>query len=92
MVENNKMPEKNLDFPSGQDFPLVTPETIHDPKEDVNDIPGESIPDHTFIAQQEREQNQKAEQLLKQQHHEQNDRRTFSKGNAQEHQQGNKQR
>ena len=84
--------EKNLNFPSGQEFPLVPPETIHDPNGIIVDMPNDSVPDHIFIAQQEREQNQEAEQLLKQQQHEQNDRRAFSKGSPQEHQQGNRQR
>ena len=92
MNEINIEFEKDLEFPSGEDIPLVTPETIHDPKGIIDDLPGDSVPDHTFIAQQEREQNLEAEQLLKQQQHEQNDRRAFSKGSAQEHQQGNRQR
>ena len=44
------------------------------------------------LAEQEHEQNQRAEQQLKQQQHQQDERSAFQKGNAQEHQQGNKQR
>lgn len=45
-----------------------------------------------FAADQRHDEDRRAEQQLKQQQQEQNDRNAFPKGNAQEHQQGNKQK
>ena len=52
----------------------------------------EDAPDRPSSSEQQHEQNQRTEQQLKQQQREQNERSAFQKGNAQEHQQGNKQR
>ncbi len=43
-------------------------------------------------AEQQHERDRHAEQQLKQQEHQQDERNAFQPGNAQEHQQGNKQR
>lgn len=60
------------------------------------DIPAAKLtndaPDHLSAAEQEHAQNQRAEQQLKQQQHQQDERSAFQPGNAQTHQQGNKQR
>ncbi len=52
---------------------------------------GDDAPERESSAEQMHEQKQRVEQQLKQQQHEQNERSGFQKGNAQEHQQGNRQ-
>ncbi len=55
------------------------------------DLRAEDTSEQMSASEQQHEQNQRTEQQLKQQQHEQNERSAFQKGNAQEHQQGNRQ-
>jgi len=77
--------------PFDKNHPYHPDYTGDNPRSIGRDMGAEDAPNRSSTAAQEREHNQHAELQLKQQLREQNERSAFQKGNAQEHQQGNKQ-
>lgn len=83
---------KSQKQPFDKNHPYHPDYTGDNPRGGRLDKATDDAPAQPSTAEQQHERNLHAEQQLKQQQHEQNERSAFQKGNAQEHQQGNRQR
>ena len=91
MSDKTTHSNKSQKQPSGKNLPAKADRTGDDPEVTLHDKMTKSSHNRQSTEAQRHEQNQHAEQQLKQQEQEQNERDQFLKGNAQEHQQGNRQ-